>query len=256
MRINEINLQLEIKRLLVKLQNYCVLRLITNGFLEKSRGHSFVRLGSSYGGWNVDSELLSAGGEKVLISAGLGHDVSFDLAMLEKGFKIIGLDPLKSSFKFAKSKLDDYLDCVDLINSGLWLECKKIAFYAPKNSHHDSWSINNVQETEITNTVEFSVVDLDFLYKTRSTFRDATIRILKMDIEGAEEQMFNSVAEFQPKFSQVSIEMDFVSLVKFRQVTRRINAVRKARFALNSMREKGYYLYNFENFNFTWLIKE
>lgn len=244
------------KRLLVNLQNFCVLRLITRGFLEKSRGHSFVRLGSSYGGWNVHSELLAAGGEKVLISAGLGHDVSFDLAMLGKGFKIIGLDPLESSLKFANSKLHNHLDCVDLINSGLWLECKDVAFYAPRNSQHDSWSINNVQETEISNTVQFSVVDLDFLYKTRSTFRDAAIRILKMDIEGAEEQMFNSVAEFQPKFNQVSVEMDFVSLVRFRQVTRRINAVRKARFALNLMREQGYYLYNYENFNFTWLIKE
>jgi FkbM family methyltransferase len=238
----------------VGIQNRAVLNCIAFNVLNGSKGSQFKRLGSDYGGWHVTTECLTSKGEKLLISAGLGHDVTFDLAMLEHDFKVIGLDPLKSSFEYASGKLAVYQDKVELINAGMWNESGSKMFYSPKVTNHDSWSISNVQETGEALGEKFEVVDLAYLANHSFLFKNNDVRILKMDIEGAELALFPMIANFEPKFQQVSIEMDFVSLIKFKQLARRIRAVNQARRAIKLMAVGGYELRHIEHFNFTWVL--
>lgn len=238
---------------LVAIQNKVVIRAILGFRSMDGEQNDFQRLGSDYGGWHVTTEFLNSQGEKLLISAGLGHDVTFDLAMLEHNFKIIGLDPLKSSFEYASEKLAVYKDRVELINAGMWDESGSKMFFSPKVTNHDSWSILNVQETDEELGEKFEVVDLAYLANHSVLFKNNDVRILKMDIEGAELALFPMITNFEPKFQQVSIEMDFVSLIKFKKLARRIRAINQARSAIKLMAQNGYRLSHIEHFNFTWV---
>lgn len=245
---------IQIKTKLVYGQNFLALKFISFNLLTSSNTGRFHRLGSDYGGWHVPSEYLSSRSEKLLISVGLGHDVSFDLAMLENNFKVIGLDPLTSSIEHASRELASYSNRVEIINVGFWKECGLKTFYSPSVQAHDSWSITNVHETHEDQSVKFEVVDLTFLAENSSFFKNSEIRILKLDIEGAELALFPMIANFEPKFQQISVEMDFVSLIKFRQFGRRIRAVQNARQIIHLMARGGYGLSHIEHFNFTWVL--
>ena len=243
------------KSRLVGAQNRFVIRVVTFNFLRLSRQQTFIRFGSAYGGWHVASRLLESDGTKTLISAGLGHDVTFDIEMLNNGFRVIGLDPLKSSYEYAKETLGKFGANADLINVGLWKMSGSVDFYSPKVLSHDSWSILNAHETENESSATFPVVDLNYLAESRPYLEQSSVIILKMDIEGAEAEMFEVISGFTPKFNQISIEMDFISLIKFKQVSRRLREIRRARRVLRIMQKSGYDLMNYENFNFTWLLR-
>lgn len=244
-----------IKSRLVGAQNQFAIRVVTLNFLRLSQQQTFIRFGSAYGGWHVASSLVESDGKKVLISAGLGHDVTFDIEMLKHGFRVIGLDPLKSSYEYAQETLARFGTSADLINVGLWKTSGSVDFYSPKVLSHDSWSILNAHETKDISSTTFPVVDLDYLAQSRPYLAESAIRILKMDIEGAEAEMFDVISSFTPRFNQISIEMDFISLIKFKQVNRRLREIRRARRVLRLMQMRGYELGNYENFNFTWLLK-
>lgn len=243
------------KSRLVGAQNRFVIRVITFNFQQFPREQTFIRLGSAYGGWHVASKLVESGGSKVLISAGLGHDVTFDIEMLKHGFRVIGLDPLASSYEYAKETLANFGTNADLLNAGLWKISGRVDFYSPKVLSHDSWSILNAHETPGISSATFPVVDLNFLAESRPYLAESSVRILKMDIEGAEAEMFDVISSFTPKFNQISIEMDFISLIKFKQINRRLKETRRARKVLRIMQMRGYDLVNYENFNFTWLLR-
>jgi FkbM family methyltransferase len=245
-----------LKRILVKIQNSFVVFCVAFGFLQKRNSGKFLRLGSSYGGWYVDSDLLESHKEKILISAGLGHDVTFDIEMLKRGFNVIGLDPLESSFKYAQNVLSEFEPQVTLINAGIWKESGRVRFYAPIVNGHDSWSIINVQQTRVELGDDFSVIDLRTLTSDNRRFRNSEVRVLKLDIEGAEVEMFNPISTFTPQFNQVCIEMDFLSLISFRHFGRRLQAVKRARRSLQLLKTHGYSLENIENFNFTWVSRD
>jgi FkbM family methyltransferase len=244
-----------LKRHLVKIQNSFVVFCVEFGFLRKRKSGKFLRLGSSYGGWYVDSDLLDSGEEKILISAGLGHDVTFDVEMLKRGFTVIGLDPLESSFKYAQNILSEFDSQVTLINAGIWKESGRVRFYAPIVNGHDSWSIINVQQTGVELGDDFPVIDLHTLTSENSRFKNSRVRVLKLDIEGAEVEMFNSICTFAPRFNQLCIEMDFLSLIRFRHFGRRLQAIKRARRSLQLLKTHGYSLENIENFNFTWVSR-
>jgi FkbM family methyltransferase len=243
------------KSCLVGTQNRFLIRVVTFNFLRFSREQKFIRFGSAYGGWHVASKLVETNGNKVLISAGLGHDVTFDIEMLKNGFKVIGLDPLESSYDYAREALANFGSNADLLNVGLWKVSGRVDFYSPKVLNHDSWSILNAHETQGVSCVTFPVVDLNFLAESRPYLAESSVRILKMDIEGAEAEMFDVISNFTPKFDQISIEMDFLSLIKFKQINRRLKETRRARKVLRIMQMRGYDLVNHENFNFTWLLR-
>jgi hypothetical protein len=84
------------------------------------QSNTFVRLGSDYGGWWIPKDVLDDKSKnRLMISVGLGFDVTFDQALLDSGFEVIGLDPLKDSINYANHELRIYPKFTS-INMGLW----------------------------------------------------------------------------------------------------------------------------------------
>ena len=137
------------KSRLVKVQNLAVILILERNFCSKKIDVSCVRLGSAYGGWYIPKAILGFSEQKrLLISAGLGFDITFDLEMLKIGYRIVALDPFPPAYNYALSQFPNECVEVQVLQVGLSsLEGKQV-FFAPINPEHASWSIANIQSIQ------------------------------------------------------------------------------------------------------------
>lgn len=161
-----------------------------------------ARLGTNYGGWWVPESGL--GPDDVIVSAGAGEDISFDVELANRfGCKILIVDPTPRAAKHFEETRDlvrkgepapinhnpdvlyeataDTFAKMEYFPVGLWDKVTKVQFFEPANKNHVSHSIDNLHKTG--DGFEAEVITLDELMK-RANVDD--IRVLKMDIEGAE----------------------------------------------------------------------
>ena len=244
----------KVKHWLVAIQNIIVAKIVSFSYL-KNVSLDLTRLGTDYGGWFIPENILHAIDKKrVLVSGGLGHDVSFDKILLENGFQIIGLDPLAECCDFARKELGDSKS-VFVIEKGLWTNSGNIDFFPPKNKTHDSWSITNTQSALPQEGTTFKVISLEDLIKEFPSIGNSDFSMLKLDIEGAESEIMKKLFTSDYKFDFIGIELDFLSLIPFLAIKRRLRAIFTARQNMKIFKGAGYTFVLKENFNFFW-IKE
>ncbi|HML91653.1 FkbM family methyltransferase [Methyloceanibacter sp.] len=161
-----------------------------------------IRLGTDYGGWWVPEKGLSP--DDVVVSAGAGEDISFDVELAKRfGCRLIVLDPTPraiSHFEATKeaiaagrpapinnSKTEFYdaedgdLERIAFRPWGLWNETETLTFHPPANAGSVSHSAVNLQNTD--GGFDAECVTLEELMRREGI---ENIRVLKMDIEGAE----------------------------------------------------------------------
>ncbi len=244
-----------LKSHLVKAQNLAVIRLLERDYLSKSLPVTCVRLGSSYGGWYIPKQVLSPSEQKrLLISAGLGFDITFDLEMLKIGYTIVALDPYPPAYQYALTEFAKTNSPVHVFKVGLSAQVGTQLFFAPINPDHDSWSSANIQSTSHLYSREFEVTTLDGVFeKSGLVKKDFEIIVLKMDIEGAEEQVLRFIHHQNLAPNVIAAELDFLSLIPFLSIRRRIVKVKNSFRIFKELEAQGYVLVKTDNFNFTWI---
>lgn len=236
----------------VALQN-CFVNFFSTVNLQSHLDVQLSRLGSAYGGWWVPKYMLNdSESRKICISTGLGHDVTFDKEILGLGFDVIGLDPIAEPFAFAEGELKEFNGYKGL-NLGLWSISGQQQFFSPRNPDHDSWSATNAQHTSEIDSISFKVISLEDLIQDNPKVRSADFRILKMDIEGAEFEVIQTISGLSLPFHFLAIEMDYLSLIPLFNLRERIKKVHFTRRILQELRKSGYELVWKENFNYFWL---
>ena len=153
----------------------------------KSR-YDLKSIGTKYGGWVVPVSLLDAG--SICYCVGCGEDISFDIGLIDKfGCDVFAFDPTPRAIK--------YVDNVAANNSqyhffeiGLWDKEDTLKFYAPSNSEYVSHSLVNLHKT--TDYIEVKVKRLLDIMKD---IGHQKIDLLKIDIEGAEYKVIESIVE-------------------------------------------------------------
>jgi len=238
-----------VKHILVWLQNKVMFQLV----LYKNRGElgssALMRFGSAYGGWWVPIEAEKGFEGRALVSAGLGFDTSFDEVMLERGWSVLGLDPLSECCTLAKKKLNRFSK-FQVLNVGLSVADGHQTFFQPKNLIHDSWSTINAQAVVNPVSINFPVVSLKQLIATNKMLSDAEYRYLKMDIEGAELALFQESIDAFEGYDFLGVELDFLSLIPFRELRLRVRRIRYMRRILHDLKHNGWNLVHVENSNF------
>jgi hypothetical protein len=238
---------------LVKIQNTFVIKFVVFGFRVHKHDESLIRLGSDYGGWWIQKDVLENKSiSRSLISAGLGFDVTFDEELLHAGFEVIGLDPLEESVLYANHKLERFSKFT-AINMGLWKDTGSKEFFPPKNKSHDSWSAINLQGAARMDFKEFDVISIKDLFDKFPQLESSLYCAIKMDVEGSEIELIHSIVHFNKKLDLLAIEMDFLSLIPFLSVWKRISMILVARKLLKDLDQRGYKLIMNENFNFIWV---
>ncbi|MBD2676362.1 MULTISPECIES: FkbM family methyltransferase [Nostoc] len=163
--------------------------------------NDLLHIGTDYGGWVVPKDLLNA--DSTCYCVGCGEDITFDLGLIEQfNCHVYAFDPTPRAIKHVREHAADYQK-YHFSDIGLWNQEEKLRFYAPKNSAHISHSALNLQKTE-----EFFEAQVDRLANVMHKNGHTHLDLLKLDIEGAEYKVVNSIIEDKLDIKILCVEYD------------------------------------------------
>lgn len=157
------------------------------------------KLGSDYGGYHVDESMIRPGA--AIYSLGVGEDISFDLALIEKfGVTVEAFDPTPKVKQWLSTQtlpLQFHFHSIGIADHD-----GDATFYLPPRQDWVSHSI--VRATQYAReSVSFPVMTLSSAMKQRG---HGCIDLLKMDIEGAEYAAIEEIVRKEITVNQLVVE--------------------------------------------------
>ncbi len=157
-----------------------------------------IRLGSDYGGWAVSPAMLTP--ESVVYSFGIGEDISFDLALIERlGCTVHAFDPTPKSIRWVRSQ--KLPPTFILHEYGLAAHDGTVTFYAPRNPDHVSHTVVKGAQGD-----EAITVPVKRLSTIMRELGHDHVDLLKMDIEGAEYDVVEDILSCGANIRQLLVE--------------------------------------------------
>lgn len=165
-----------------------------------ARHPNLIRLGGRYAGWIIPGNVITSG--SICYCAGVGEDISFDRALIDRfGCHVLAFDPTPRAIAYVQKQ--GPIANFTLNPCGLWDKDETLKFYAPADPNHVSHSAINLQHTD----TYFEAP----VRRTASIMREfghAHIDLLKLDIEGAEYKVLNSILEDKINIKVLCVEYD------------------------------------------------
>lgn len=157
--------------------------------------------GNDYGGFYVHSDTL--GEKSIIYSFGIGEDISFDQAIIEKHRCLVfGFDPTPKSIGWVNSQ--QISPNFNFYSFGIDAKSGFVDFNLPSNPNYVSGSVirhNNVNESNTVRVQMKSITDI------ASQLGHKHIDILKMDIEGSEYEVLDSILSSPIEINQILLEL-------------------------------------------------
>lgn len=179
---------------LTKLKNIIIGKEL---WIRKQCKVPLVYLGNDYGGFYVSPSAEM----KNVYSFGIGTDISFDLAMIEKyNAQISAFDPTPKSINWVKAQ--GTINNFHFYPFGLSDYDGKAEFHLPKNPEYVSGSAFLYDGVQ-TEAVE---VEMKRLSTIMSELNHTSIDVLKMDIEGSEFGVIEDIIKEGIEFEELCIE--------------------------------------------------
>ena len=217
--------------MLKKLINFCLKYLLYQWFRPRV-DWPIETHGSQEGQWVVPKDFFS--NSSTVILAGAGEDISFDISLYQRYQLVVKIvDPtpranknftnVLAHLKGEENTLDDgqramysvvpeiSYDGIEFVPIGLWDKKGTIKFFLPRNKKNVSLSAQNIQNTK--EYVELEVLTIRELMKIYSVEK---IDFLKLDIEGAEYKVLDSMFNDGIFPSLLSVEFDEMSTNPFK----------------------------------------
>lgn len=158
-------------------------------------------IGTTYGGWIVPVNLLNA--KSICYCVGCGEDISFDLGLVDEfGCNVFAFDPTPRSIEHVK-KVAGKNSMYHFYEVGLWDKEETLNFYAPKDPEHVSHSLVNLQKTE-----DCISVKVKRLAQIMEEIGHNKIDLIKMDIEGAEYKVIETIIKDNINIKVLCVEYD------------------------------------------------
>jgi FkbM family methyltransferase len=170
------------------------------GYIKKDFDSEYEWYGNLYGGFNINPKKLTT--NSIVYSFGIGEDISFDKAIIEKhGCSIFGFDPTPKSINWIKTQ--NLPEKFKFMEYGISTKNEMVDFYLPKNQNHVSGSLIDHKNVEVKNKVTVPM----------KCFKDITVElghtqidVLKMDIEGSEYDVIENILNSSVSINQIVIE--------------------------------------------------
>lgn len=200
-----------------------VAALVLSRLVKTRFGQPLVKLGSDYGGWIIPPSLL--GKDSVCYCAGVGEDISFDLELIRRfGCEVYAFDPTPRSAAYVR-RVAENESRYHFQPVGLWSEKAVMKFFAPKDPRHVSHSIMNLQGTS-----DFFEAACERLSDLMRSLGHTRLDLLKMDIEGAEWQVLETLIEDRVSVGILCVEFD--QPAAFWRIMRMVKRLRSAGYSL------------------------
>jgi FkbM family methyltransferase len=168
--------------------------------------------------------------------AGVGNDVTFDLALTDRyGCEVWAFDPTPSVIDAVARWTTSERWHFEPV--GLWDSEGVIRFYAPEVANHDSFSATNAQRTD-----HYIEARAEPLAKIMHRHGHERLDILKMDVEGAEGRVLESMLSSRIRPTVLCVEFD------------EPEGPWRTRRRVRSLLAAGYGLVAIERWNFTFLL--
>jgi FkbM family methyltransferase len=183
-----------------------------------------LRLGTEYGGRVIPAD--SVGADSICYCVGAGEDLSFDLSLVQQfGATVWTFDPTPRAIahydalrkETAKGRRypinrdaqvtydvsEEILARLHYVPVGLWKQDETLRFFAPANEEHVSHSIVNLQQT-----TSYLNVPVRRLKNAMNDLGHDRLDLLKLDIEGAEYAVLDSLLEDKLDVAVICSEYD------------------------------------------------
>lgn len=157
-------------------------------------------IGTVYGSHTVLRGSLDA--RSVVYSFGVGEDVSFDLGLIQRyGCRVHAFDPTERSIAWARANVDHLLWKLHPI--GIAAEDGEAEFTSPAKKTHVSFFRASNGATDGHAAVRLTVRSLPSIMRELSHDR---IDLLKMDVEGFEYEVLQSMIDTPVRPAQIAVE--------------------------------------------------
>ena len=147
--------------------------------------------GPCYGSWTISPDRIAPGG--VVYSFGVGEDISWDLAMIERfGVTVHAFDPTPRVIQWVKRQ--QLPDRFVFHEYGIADYDGHVRFYPPENSE---WVSHTILE-RLATAAHAIDVPVHCLRTIMASLEHERVDLIKMDIEGAEYAVVADILQTQP----------------------------------------------------------
>lgn len=183
--------------------------------------------GNLYGGFFVHPKLNQS---SIVYSFGVGEDISFDLGLIEKyNCQVFAFDPTPKSINWIYDR--SLPSNFHFFPYGIHSETGDVVFNLPKNKDFVSGSIIRQSNVDVSNSIKVHMKCLDDIILD---LQHIEIDILKIDIEGSEYQVLDSILKSNVKINQILIEIHERFFKDGRKKTKEL---------LLNLKDHGYFLF-------------
>ena len=194
------------------------------------------RNGTIYGRYIIPAELILPGG--IAYCAGIGQDLSFEQELATKyGMEVYAFDPTPDSIEYATTRASS-VPGLRFFPIGWWSSDTVLRF--AQTDAADPISCTALDAPHVARFLEFPCRRVDSLMREHG---HAELALAKMNIEGAEIEVVDSMFEHGVLPRVLVVEMDHPSFRQSHALTKRILA-------------KGYDLMIIDGRNYTFIRKQ
>ena len=186
--------------------------------------------GNKHGGFYVIPKLISE--NAIVYSFGVGKDISFDRALINSfECQIFAFDPTPDSIAWCKEQ--NLPDKFKLYDFGLSNKTENVTFFLPKNKNHVSGSLIGHNQVSQKNTASVKMKSFNDILKDH---KHETLDLIKMDIEGSEYDVVESILRSEINIHQIVLEIHERFFHNGKEKTiKLLEALRKNGFLLHSI---------------------
>lgn len=218
-----------IKVVLFEFQNAIFRTLIKSEFVRQGN-RDLIFVGNDYSGYWFPEDLIELKG--TIWGIGLGHDSSFELELLSKGYKVLGFEPEAECFKSSKNQFKG-LDA-ELFNYGLW-DKSGLFEYTGENI-----SLVNIFDKGDFREKKLEIRSLWEVAKKFDLSQNSPPKVLRMNIEGAEQEILQRLCKEPLDFDAIVFQSEFIFHLPFKAFRKRFVAYGELRRILKSYRKNNW----------------